>query len=55
MLRIKKKKKKKTKKEENNISAMKTSQIPNKWKYLTCIKVKFPNQNLQNDIVTPRR
>ena len=42
------------KKEENNISTMKTYQMPNKWQYLTCIKVSFSNQNLQNDIVTPR-
>ena len=42
------------KKEENNISTMKTYQMPNKWQYLTCIKVPFSNQNLQNDIVTPR-
>ena len=35
------------KKEENNISTMKTHQMPNKWQYLTCIKV-------QNDVVTPR-
>ena len=42
------------KKEENNISTMKTHQMPNKWQYLTCIKVPFSNQNLQNDIVTPR-
>ena len=42
------------KKEENNISTMKTHQMPNKWQYLTCIKVSFSNQNLQNDIVTPR-
>ena len=42
------------KKEENNISTMKTHQMPNKWQYLTCIKVSFLNQNLQNDIVTPR-
>ena len=41
-------------KEEINISTMKTHQIPNKWQYLTCIKVSFSNQNLQNDIVTPR-
>ena len=38
------------KKEENNISTMKTYQMPNKWQYLTS----FSNQNLQNDIVTPR-
>ena len=42
------------KKEENNISTMKTYQMPNKWQYLTCIKVSFSNQNLQNDIVTLR-
>ena len=42
------------KKEENNISTMKTYKIPNKWQYLTCIKVPFSNQNLQNDIVAPR-
>ena len=35
------------KKEENNISTMKTYQMPNKWQYLTCIKVSFSNQNLQ--------
>ena len=28
---------------------MKTHQMPNKWQYLTCIKVSFSNQNLQND------
>ena len=37
----------KKKKEENNISAMKTRQMPNKWQYLTCIKVSFSNQNLK--------
>ena len=42
------------KKEEINISTMKTQQMPNKWQYLTCIKVSFANQNLQNDIVTTR-
>ena len=47
MRRIKKKK-------ENNISTTKTHQMPNKWQYLTCIEVSFSNQNLQNDIVTPR-
>ena len=26
-----------------------TYQMPNKWKYLTCIKVSISNQNLQND------
>ena len=40
------------KKEANNISTMKTYQIPTRWQYLTCIKVSFSNQNLQNDIVT---
>ena len=44
----------KKKKEEINISTMKTHQIPNKWQHLTCIKVSFSNQNLQNDIVTLR-
>ena len=43
------------KKEDINISTMKTHQMPDKWQYLTCIiKVSFSNQNLQNDIVTPR-
>ena len=42
------------KKEENDTSTMKTHQMPNKWQYLTCIKVSFSHQNLQNDIVTPR-
>ena len=42
------------KKEENTISTMKTHQISNKWQYLTCSKVPFANQNLQNDLVTPR-
>ena len=41
-------------KEENNIPTMKTYQMPNKRQSLTCIKVSFSNQNLQNDIVTPR-
>ena len=41
-------------KEENNISTMKTYQMPNNWQYLTCIKASLSNQNLQNDIVTPR-
>ena len=41
------------KKKEINIS-MKTHQMPNNWQYLTCIKVSFSNQNLQNDTVTPR-
>ena len=40
------------KKGEINISTTKTHQMPNK--YLTCIRVSFSNQNLQNDIVTPR-
>ena len=47
MRRIKETEKKKT-------STMKTHQMPNKWQYLTCTKVSFSNQNLQNDIVTPR-
>ena len=38
------------KKEENNISTMKTHQMPNKWQYLTCIKVSLSKQNFQNDI-----
>ena len=38
------------KKEEINMSTMKTHQVPNKWQYLTCMKVSFSNQNLQNDI-----
>ena len=42
------------KNEEINILTMKKHQMPNKWQYLTCIKVSFSNQNLQNDIVTPR-
>ena len=42
------------KKEEINNSTMKTHQMPNKYQYLTCIKVYFSNQNLQNDVVTPR-
>ena len=42
------------KKKENNISTMKTHQMPYKLQYLTCIKVSFSNQNLQNDIVTLR-
>ena len=42
------------KKEENNLSTIKTYQMPNKQEYLTCIKVSFSNQNLQNDIVTHR-
>ena len=33
------------KKEENIISTVKTHQVLNKWQYLTCIKVPFPNQN----------
>ena len=43
----------KKKTEENNISTMKTHQMPKKRQYLTCIKVSFLNKNLQNDIVTP--
>ena len=42
------------KKEEINISTMKTYQMPNKWQYLTSIKVSFSSQNLQNDTVKPR-
>ena len=41
-------------KKDINISTMKTHQMYNKWQYLTCIKVSLSNQNLQNDIVTPR-
>ena len=41
-------------KEKNNISTMKTHQMPNKWQYLTYIKVSFSNQNLQSDIVIAR-
>ena len=44
----------KKKKEENNILTMKAYQMPSKWQYLTCIKVSFSGQNLQNDIVTPK-
>ena len=40
--------------EEISISTINTHQMPNKWQYLTCIKVSFSNQNLQNDIMTPR-
>ena len=32
---------------------MKAHQMPNKWQYLTCIKVSISNQNLQNDIGHP--
>ena len=42
------------KEEEINISTMKTHQMPDKWQYLTCIKVSFLNQNLQDDIVPSR-
>ena len=42
------------KKEETNLSTMKTHQMPNKWQHLTCIKVSFSSQNLQNDIVKLR-
>ena len=41
-----------SKKEETNISIIKTHQMPKKWQYLTCIKVSFSHQNLQNDVVT---
>ena len=34
------------KKKENNISIMKTYQMPDKWQYITCIEVLFSNQNL---------
>ena len=40
--------------EENNISTMKTYQMPNKRQYLTCIEASLSNQNLQNNIMTPR-
>ena len=43
-----------SKKEEINMSATKIQQMPNKWQYLTCIKVSSSNQNLQNDMVTSR-
>ena len=39
-------------KKEINILTMKTHQMLNKWQHLTCIKLS--NQNLQNDIVTPK-
>ena len=42
------------KNEEINISTMKTHQIPNKWQYLTCMKVSSSKQSMQNDIVTPK-
>ena len=48
------KKKRKKKKEEINISTMETRQMPNQCQYLTCVKVSFSHQNLQNDTVTPR-
>ena len=41
-------------KEEINILTMKTHQMPNKWQYVTGIKVSISNQILKNDIVTPR-
>ena len=41
-------------KEEINILTIKTHQMPNKWQYVTCIKVSISNQILKNDIVTPR-
>ena len=40
--------------DEINISTMKTHEMPNKWQYLTCIKVSSSIQKLENDIVTPR-
>ena len=43
------------KKKGKNILTMKTYQMSNKWQYLTFIEVSLSNQNLQNDIVTPRR
>ena len=43
-----------SKKGEINKSTVKIHQMPNKWQHLTCIKVQFSNQNLQNDTVTPR-
>ena len=42
------------KKRKKITSTMKAYQMPNKWQYLTCIKLSFSNQNLQNDIMTPR-
>ena len=41
-------------KEEIDILTMKKHQMANKWQYVTCIKVSISNQNLKNDIVTPR-
>ena len=41
------------KKEEIKTSTMKAHQMPNGWQHLTCIKVPFPNQKLQNDTLTP--
>ena len=35
----------KKKREENNLTTMKTYQMPNKWQYVICIKVSFSNQN----------
>ena len=46
--------KKKKKGGEINISTTKTRQMPNQCQYLTCVKVSFSNQNLQNDTVTPK-
>ena len=37
------------KKRKDITSTMKTYQMPNKWQYVTCIKVSFLNQNLQNE------
>ena len=34
-------------KEEIDILTMKTHQMPNKWQYVTCIKVSISNQNLK--------
>ena len=39
---------------EINISTKKTHQMTSKWRFLTGIKVSFSNQNLKNNIVTPR-
>ena len=43
------------KKEEINISTMKTHQMPSKWQAVSKLyQSVISNQNLQNDIVTPR-
>ena len=36
------------------IITIKTQQMPNKWQYLTCIKVSFANENLQSDLMKSR-